>query len=413
MSDELVTRLNGDCHSAVVNRGALEHALHGQGENFLGALKEDHAHLFAAAPLFVSAAQVAQMRAVIGSVEKTVALPAWHVAVQQQSPALAQYQPRAQGVFFGYDFHLNAEGAHLIEINTNAGGALLNALLLRSQRNVAVPGEAAAAPDLEQMFLDMFRNEWRLERGDAPLYTMAIVDQQPQGQYLYPEFILVKQLLEQAGITAIIADPTELQTRGGGLYYGEHKVDMVYNRLTDFSLQHHPALLAAHQQKQLVLTPHPHAYSLYADKRNLVWLTDGERLRVMGADETSIGTLQAGIPQTRLVAAQDAELWWQQRKQWFFKPAAGFGGKGSYRGANLTKRVFDEIVQDNYVAQRMTPPGERIVCVEGAQPVALKFDVRCYVYDGEMQMIAARLYQGQTTNFRTPGGGFALVRVVG
>ncbi len=413
MSDELVTRLNGNCHSAVVNRGALEHALHGQGKNFLGALKEDHAHLFAAAPLFVSAAQVAQMRAVIGAVEKTVALPAWHAAVRQQSPALPPYQPRTRGVFFGYDFHLNAEGAHLIEINTNAGGALLNALLLHSQRNVAVPGEAAAAPDLEQMFLDMFRNEWRLERGDAPLHTIAIVDQQPQGQYLYPEFILVKQLLEQAGITALIADPTELQTRGGGLYYGEHKVDMVYNRLTDFSLQHHPALLAAHQQKQLVLTPHPHAYSLYADKRNLVWLTDGGRLRVMGADETSIGTLQAGIPQTRLVAAQDAELWWQQRKQWFFKPAAGFGGKGSYRGANLTKRVFDEIVQDNYVAQRMTPPGERIVCVEGAQPVALKFDVRCYVYDGEMQMIAARLYQGQTTNFRTPGGGFALVRVVG
>jgi len=27
-------------------------------------------------------------------------------------------------VFFGYDFHLNAEGVHLIEINTNAEGFL-------------------------------------------------------------------------------------------------------------------------------------------------------------------------------------------------------------------------------------------------------------------------------------------------
>jgi hypothetical protein len=40
---------------------------------------------------------------------------------------------------------------------------------------------------------------------------------------------------------------------------------------------------------------------------------------------------------------------------------------------------------------------------------ALKFDVRNYVYDGAVQFITARLYQGQTTNFRTPGGGFTPV----
>ena len=40
---------------------------------------------------------------------------------------------------------------------------------------------------------------------------------------------------------------------------------------------------------------------------------------------------------------------------------------------------------------------------------ALKFDLRCYAYDGRVQFTAARLYQGQTTNFRTPGGGFAPV----
>jgi hypothetical protein len=39
----------------------------------------------------------------------------------------------------------------------------------------------------------------------------------------------------------------------------------------------------------------------------------------------------------------------------------------------------------------------------------LKFDLRDYAYDGAVQWVAARLYQGQTTNFRTPGGGFAPV----
>ena len=45
---------------------------------------------------------------------------------------------------------------------------------------------------------------------------------------------------------------------------------------------------------------------------------------------------------------------------------------------------------------------------EAASPV-LKFDLRNYVYDGRVQWVAARLYQGQATNFRTTGGGFAPV----
>ena len=36
---------------------------------------------------------------------------------------------------------------------------------------------------------------------------------------------------------------------------------------------------------------------------------------------------------------------------------------------------------------------------------ALKFDLRAYTYAGDVMWMAARLYQGQTTNFRTPGGG--------
>src|SRR3546814_5514999 len=35
--------------------------------------------------------------------------------------------------------------------------------------------------------------------------------------------------------------------------------------------------------------------------------------------------------------------------------------------------------------------------------------VRLYTYCGELRLVASRLYQGQTTNMRTPGGGFAPV----
>ena len=42
----------------------------------------------------------------------------------------------------------------------------------------------------------------------------------------------------------------------------------------------------------------------------------------------------------------------------------------------------------------------------------LKIDLRNYAYRGRVQLLTARLYQGQTTNFRTPGGGFAPVLTV-
>jgi hypothetical protein len=46
------------------------------------------------------------------------------------------------------------------------------------------------------------------------------------------------------------------------------------------------------------------------------------------------------------------------------------------------------------------------------ETVSRKTDFRLYTYDGAVLLKAARLYQGQTTNFRTPGGGFAPVFAV-
>ncbi|MBI5658558.1 MAG: hypothetical protein HZC43_03190 [Nitrosomonadales bacterium] len=397
-----------------MDRVALERELRGQGEIFFRHITEHCPHLFAAVPFFVSAAHLEQMRAVIAAVEGVAGLPGW-----QSAHALPRCQPfprregeGAGGVFMGYDFHVNAGGVHLIEINTNAGGAFLNVLLLRSQREAALPGAPAAPDNPERMFLDMFRNEWRLEHGEVPLRTVAIVDEHPQAQYLYPEFLLAQRMFERAGIAAPIADAAELEERPDGLYCRELKVDMVYNRLTDFALEQHPALRQAYLNGAAVVTPNSGHYACHADKRNLAMLTDAGFLRGLGVAEDRITVLQTGIPETRRVQAQDAGQWWAQRRQWFFKPASGYGSKGAYRGDKLTRRVFEEILQGGYVAQKLAAPGERMMCPEGGAPAPLKSDVRCYVYNGQVQIVAARLYSGQTTNFRTLGGGFAQVRIL-
>ena len=438
-------RLNAGCHAALLDRAALQRAMQKEGEVWRSLVTERCPHLFATAPVFIGAGQLQQMRAVIDAVERVVQLPGWsdsvipaQAGIQAKKEISSQREDKtnafwvksldsglrrndgrdevpcfAKGVFFGYDFHLNEQGAHLIEINSNAGGAFLNALLIDSQRETGWPGEVAAQENLEQVFLEMFRNEWRLARGEAALYGVAIVDEQPETQYLYPEFLLAQRMFERAGIAAYIVDPSALQVRGDSLYLDEQKIDLVYNRLTDFSLQQYPALRQAYLDDSVVVTPNPAHYARYADKRNLARLSEADGLRVLGASEADIATLQAGIPHTLAVKPDMEATLWMERKQWFFKPNNGYGSKGAYRGANLTRRVFGEILQGDYVVQKLAAPGERSVCVDGAEAALLKFDVRCYVYGGQVQLVAARLYQGQTTNFRTPGGGFAAARVLG
>ncbi|MGB7597148.1 MAG: hypothetical protein WBM09_06225 [Gallionella sp.] len=397
-------KLNADGHAAGLDQATLEQVLRAQGDAWHNLVKERCPYLFAGMPVYISPAQLRKMYGVIAAVERVVGLAGWQAAGDE-------IQPKAKGVFFGYDFHLNGQGVHLIEINSNAGGAFLNELLAGSQRDTGLPGKTVAIENLEPAILAMFRNEWRLERGSAPFKTIAIVDEKPEQQYLYPEFLLAKRMLERDGLAVYIVDPVSLKTSEDGLYFGNEKIDMVYNRLTDFSLQQYPVLAKAYAGGRVVLTPHPQAYAKYADKRNLARLTDASGLRALGADEADVDALQAGVPHTFIVSPEMEAALWAARRDLFFKPCSGYGSKGAYRGEKLTKRVFADILQGGYVAQKLAPPGERAVYVNEAV-VLLKYDVRCFVYAGQIQLVVARLYQGQTTNFRTPGGGFALVRVV-
>ncbi len=351
-------------------------------------LLAERPHLFSSATMLVKAGDLARMQELIAAVERVVALLAWQKKVGAGGTAYA-----ATGVFMGYDFHLTEAGPQLIEINTNAGGGLLAAL-------------QAERDDVLDAYVAMFR----AEHGARPLQMLAIVDEAPQSQYLYPEFLGFQKLFATHGIRAVICDPDELLLCHGGLWYEETKIDLVYNRLTDFAFGEPPqaALREAYLQAAATITPHPRVHARYADKRNLIALTDDALLGGWGVDTATRRILLAGIPRTEGVDAARADDFWARRKQLFFKPAAGFGSRAAYRGDKLTKRVFEEILVGGYVAQALALPSTVPVAV-GEEMIELKADIRNYVYRGTVQLVAARLYQGQTTNFRTPGGGFAKV----
>jgi hypothetical protein len=214
-------------------------------------------------------------------------------------------------------------------------------------------------------------------------------------------------------VTAHIADPTQLTWQDGQLWHAGTVVDMVYNRLTDFYLEEpaHQALRQAYAAGAVVLTPAPHTHAVFADKRNLVVLSQETLLAGWGVSSDDRHRLQAAVPQTRVVTAQDADALWAQRRQLFFKPVAGFGARAAYRGDKLTRRVWADILAGDFVAQALVPPTERLIEVDGVR-TDLKFDIRAYTYNGQVQLLAARMYAGQTTNFRTQGGGFAPVVVL-
>ncbi|MEI8177387.1 hypothetical protein [Aestuariivirga sp.] len=111
-----------------------------------------------------------------------------------------------------------------------------------------------------------------------PLRRIAIVDDHPEEQYLYPEFILAREMLVRAGYDAVIASPESLQFIGTELLSEGRPVDPVCSRLVNFSLDQpdHDALCRADKAGAAAVTPDLRNHALFADKQCLVLLSNPE-----------------------------------------------------------------------------------------------------------------------------------------
>lgn len=397
-----------------------------QWNNFMNCLKqlgeENHLpqdwlnhtpHLFSPASVSLSSQQQWQISNTVTAIERVIANPDFRNYVMRWASPSAHKKSACLGVFMGYDFHITPEGIQLIEINTNAGGAGLN-LLLRKAYTQSYPEKKLASPySSAEALWAIFLHEWTRFCGgfkDSRLKRIAIVDHHPKEQYLYAEFLLFQTLFQEQGVEAILVDPTELEYRQSRLYHQDLPIDLVYNRLTDFSLDapEHAALLKAYLEDVVAITPNPYVYALYADKRNLTVLSDTHLLTEFGVDANTREILKRGIPRTfKVVPECEAQLW-ADRKHLFFKPFLGYGSKGVYSGQKLTRRVFAEILQGGYLAQFYAPADKKTIFVDD-QPIELKYDLRCYTYAGKIHDQAVRFYSGQTTNARTLYGGFGAI----
>ncbi len=416
--EPLAQRLNRDCFCVTLDRDALSEALGRESDDaeFFNNLIATRPHLFSATPVFLPREALDQMLTTVRAIESVAKLPAYRERVLSWAPEIARHSYGPQGAFMGYDFHLGDDGPKLIEVNTNAGGAFLNAFLAKAQLSccseMKIGLESSGATNFETAILNMFKAEFSLQRKTGTLSRVAIVDDRPEDQYLYPEFQLAQRFFQRHGIDAVIVDAADLRFECDWLQADGRPIDLVYNRLTDFSfeLPEHASLRTGYLSQAVVVTPNPSIHALFADKRNLALLTDAEVVRSWDLPADVVAGLKS-IPRTVVVDPANADQLWSERGNLFFKPAGGHGSKAVYRGDKVTKRVWGEITRGGYVAQDFAPPSERLIEVDGVR-FPHKVDVRLYVYDGEILLAAARLYQGQTTNFRTPGGGFAPVLAI-
>ena len=227
--------LNQGCFCTTLNTKHLDTILRQDTLNL--DVLATHPQLFSSTTVFISPTQLQQMKEIIKAVENVVNLPMYVEQALKRATGIAAYTHGTKGVFMGYDFHLSETGPKVIEINTNAGGAFLNSALISAQTKCCRDA-GILLPQLklsfEEQFIAMFLNEWKIQRGDKPLTTVAIVDEDPKQQFLYPEFKMAQRLFKSHGISTIIAGPDEFQIVDNTLCYQGRTIDLIYNRPNGF-----------------------------------------------------------------------------------------------------------------------------------------------------------------------------------
>jgi hypothetical protein len=300
-----------------------------------------------------------------------------------------------------YDFHLDGETPRLLEINTNASGYLIaDALYSMHAQSNPFP---LAMNSLKKSFVEEFQ---RLGLEGSP--HIAIIDEAPYEQKMFPEFLFYKSLFEKWGHTASIHDTIDLAYRNGALFAMEKKIDFIYNRYCDFTLSDPSSeqLRRAYLEGACGFSPNPKEYILLADKRRLVPMSSDGWLETVATSDISIDAIRnVLIPTWHAGEFADISEIWQKRKQLFFKPPQSYGGKAAFRGSSISRKVFNRVMIENTLIQQYVP-APKITFESDETAADWKYDLRAYAYGGEVQLLVARIYQGQITNFNQAYGGY-------
>jgi hypothetical protein len=335
--------------------------------------------------------------------------PEYRAQVYPQVPVTARFDPEHDAVMMCYDFHLSGDVPKLIEVNTNAGGGMLAYLAYDPSLSIL---PEFLNPKLKERLLQTFADEiYQFTKGcKSKPERIVIVDENPEEQHLYPEMQAFRDLFRAWGVAAEIADPQQLEASDQGVWLNGKVVDLIYNRHCDFYLESDEmsGVQAAYLARKVCLSPNPHQYGLLADKRRLALWSDPLKRSAFSLTDEEQTLLDKTLPASTLLSDLDLQQVWSVRKKRVFKPVSSFGSRGVLLGGKISRKRFDQLPPMTTLVQELVPPS--MTEVPGTDP--MKTDLRLYAYRNRALGVTARLYRGQVTNLRTPGGGFARVKIV-
>ncbi len=368
-------------------------------------LMRDFQHTTSPHSLTLSRNNLRQMIALVRALQRLSELPVYQESIESELIPTARFEPGNHSVMMAYDFHLSEAGPQLIEVNTNAGG-LWPACLTQH------PNASAFPEKMGDKLLGTFIDDFALWKGDPDVKprSIAIIDEQPVGQFLYPEMRIFSELFEKAGISTFIIDPSELTAAPSGLFLNGKPVDMIYNRHCDFYLESHSMrhIRSAWLANQVCLSPNPRTYGLLGDKRRMIYWSDSARMSELFLKNKDLDLILSSVPSTRLLNSFNPQELWSSRKKWIFKPAASYASRGVYSGKKLTRKKFEELDPDTTLVQRWISPSQ----TRTEHGSIFKTDFRLFSYRDQILCVTARLYRGQVTNLQTEDGGFASVKII-
>ncbi len=311
--------------------------------------------------------------------------------------------PGNKAIAMSYDVHWDQQNQKikLIEVNTNAAFLFLSeALYMSAELPQPVPGFHI------KNLIQCCENEIRLSNTkksrtlNSPK-RVAVNDENPQQQKLFIEFLFVQYFLQFHGWDCEITDYRKIDLKN---------FDLVYNRFTDFyfNSEESQALKKAFLDGTTTFSPNPFEYFLLADKQRMIDWHQAQFLNFSEEFKKYHKVILDYVPRADLFSTIENEIIWTERKKYFFKPKSSFGSKLSYKGSSISRKFFDGLPREEMIRQEFIPAPE----VTFSDGQTFKYDLRLYAYQGELQSVVARIYQGQVTNLQTKNGGFACIKWV-
>jgi glutathionylspermidine synthase len=271
--------------------------------------------------------------------------------------------------------------------------------------------------NLLHALLDAY-HQWSGTRA-APV--IAIVDWREVPTY--SEFVITKQYFETQGLTCIIADPRELDYRGGRLYAGGQAIDLIYKRVLISELVErggleHPVIRAV--RERAVCMVNPFRCKILHKKLSLAVLSDERNASMYSLAEHE--AIESHIPWTRRVEERHSNYHgkavdlvpfaMENREHLVLKPNDEYGGTGIVLGWEVTAEAWQQAVHDALqqpfiMQERITLPTEAYpIIVDGTVRIEDRIlDTAPFVfYGGYMDGLLTRLSTESLVNV-TAGGG--------